>query len=87
MIKKEAPEKKTTTLCATPVYRVFDIFKNNWSRVSFVAILGRLRVRMTKSNTFLDTAKAGDYSDMLFSGTREPILKPGNFLIDELPSF
>ena len=29
MIKKEAPEKKTTTLCATPVYRVIDIFEDN----------------------------------------------------------
>ena len=78
-LKKTLQKKKTTTLCATPVYRVFDIFKNNWSRVSFVAILGRLGVRMTKSNTFLDTAKAGDYPDMLFSGTRELLLKPGNF--------
>ena len=64
MIKKDTSKKNRQRLHVRSSMSCF-------RRVSFVMILGRLRVPMKKPNTFLDTAKAGDYPDLLFFSVPE----------------
>ena len=69
----------TDRLYATPGFRIVDVFQNSLGRVSLAAIIGRLRARVMKINTYSNSAKAEDSRYVLLLRQNQPLLKTVNF--------